>query len=334
MGNQVWTTIDFDRTGFQSDFARVPWSSDSSAYGWIPVPMLCFNGGDGPTVLLTAGTHGDEYEGQILLRRLVQTLAETQVRGRIIMLPALNRPAVLAGRRTSPLDGGNLNRLFPGKGDAGPSAMIAQYVTEVLFPLSDYAIDLHSGGSSLDYLPVAFAHRGRSAEQSQRLDRLLTSFSAPNTLLTDGRGGGGETTLYACASAHGVAAMTTELGGGPGLSCEGMAIGEAGLRRVLRDLGIAPGLDAPPQEETRHMYMLPPATTIFARTDGLFEPKVRVGQEVHAGEVAGYLHGFEDLTRAPVTLHFETGGIVIFRRFPVLTAAGDALAGLALPVDS
>lgn len=334
MSNQVWTTIDFDRTGFQSDFARVPWSSDSSAYGWIPVPMFCFNGGDGPTVLLTAGTHGDEYEGQILLRRLVQILAETKVRGRIVMLPALNRPAVLAGRRTSPLDGGNLNRLFPGKEDAGPSAMIAQYVTEVLFPLSDYAIDLHSGGSSLDYLPVAFAHRGRSAEQSRRLDRLLASFSAPNTLLTDGRGGGGETTLYACASAHGVAAMTTELGGGAGLSCEGMAIGEAGLRRVLRDLGIAPGLDAPSQEETRLMYMLPPTTTIFARTDGLFEPKVRVGQEVHAGEVAGYLHSFEDVTRAPVALHFETGGIVIFRRFPVLTAAGDALAGLALPVDS
>lgn len=328
MGQQVWTTIDFDKPGFQSDFARVPWSSDSSAYGWIPVPMLCFNGGDGPTLLLTAGTHGDEYEGQILLRRLVQIVAETKVCGRIIILPALNRPAALAGRRTSPMDGGNLNRLFPGRGDAGPTAMIAHYVTEVLFPLADYAIDLHSGGSSLDYLPVAFAHRGRTAEQSARLDRLLASFSAPHTLLTDGRGGGGDTTLYACAAAHGVAAMTTELGGGSGLSSEGLAIGEAGLRRVLRDL------DAPSQEETRHMRMLPPATTIFAKSDGLFEPKVRVGQEVCAGQIAGYLHGFQDFAHAPSALHFETGGIVIFRRFPVLTAAGDALAGLALPVAS
>ncbi len=332
MGNQVWTTIDFDKPGFQSDFARVPWSSDSSAYGWIPVPLLCFNGGDGPTLLLTAGTHGDEYEGQIVLRRLVRILAETEIRGRVIMMPALNRPAVLAGRRTSPVDGGNLNRLFPGKGDAGPTAMIAQYVTEVLFPLADYVIDLHSGGSSLDYLPVAFAHRGRTAEQSARLDSLLAGFAASNTVLTDGRGGGGETTLYACAAAHGIAAITTELGGGPGLSPGGVAIAEAGLRRVLRNLGIAPDLDAPKPDIVRQLRMLPPATTIYAKADGLFEPCVQVGQEVCAGDIAGHLHGFDDVTSPPSTLRFEAGGIVIFRRFPVLTSAGDALAGLAQEV--
>ncbi|MCP1200531.1 succinylglutamate desuccinylase/aspartoacylase family protein [Notoacmeibacter sp. MSK16QG-6] len=332
MSSQVWTSIDFEKPGFQADFARVPNSSNTSAYGWLPVPMLCFNGGEGPTLLLTAGTHGDEYEGQIALRRLIRTLADTELRGRVIVLPALNQPAVIAGRRNSPLDGGNLNRLFPGSDDAGPTAMIAQYITEVLFPLTDYAIDLHSGGSSLDYLPVAFAHRGRTAEQSARLDRLLECFAAPNTVLTDGRGGGGTTTLYASANAHGIAAMTTELGGGPGLSPAGVTLGEAGVRRVLRDLRIAPGLDAPDPQRTRHLRMLPPVMTVYASANGLFEPCVKVGQEVQAGEIAGHLHGFDDVTRPSETLRFQSGGIVIFRRFPVLTAPGDALAGLAAPV--
>jgi N-alpha-acetyl-L-2,4-diaminobutyrate deacetylase len=32
------------------------------------------------------------------------------VTGRVIILPSLNHPAFVAGRRTSPIDAGNLNR--------------------------------------------------------------------------------------------------------------------------------------------------------------------------------------------------------------------------------
>ena len=128
-GSRVWTAIDFDADGVQSDFARVPYSSDSSAYGWIPVPMLCIKGGAGPTALLTAGTHGDEYEGQIALLALARELAGMRITGRVIILPALNQPAVAAGRRNSPLDGGNLNRLFPGNPEGGPTAMIAHWTS-------------------------------------------------------------------------------------------------------------------------------------------------------------------------------------------------------------
>jgi predicted deacylase len=332
MTGQVWTTIDFDKRGIQSDFARVPNSTDSSAYGWVPVPMLCFNGGEGPTVLLTAGTHGDEYEGQIVLRRLARELADTRLRGRVIMLPALNQPAVVAGRRNSPLDGGNLNRVFPGNPRGTVTEQIAHFVEKTLFPLGVYVIDLHSGGSSLDYLPVAFAHRGRNQEQAQRIEALLEHFAAPNTVLTDGRGGGGDTTLYASAAAHGLAALTTELGGGTDLSQRGAAIGEAGVRRVLRHLGVAPELEAPEPESRRELRMLPPETTVYALEDGLFEPLIEVGQVVQAGDVAGYMHQIGSPLTSPAELRVNADGIVIYRRFPVLSKAGDALIGLAAPI--
>lgn len=329
MTSPVWSTIDFEKRGVQSDYARVPYSSDSSAYGWIPVPMICFNGGDGPTVLLTAGTHGDEYEGQIALRRIARDLARSEVRGRVIILPELNRPAVVAARRNSPLDAGNLNRLFPGATGGGPTAMIAHYVAEVLFPLADYVLDLHSGGSSLDYLPVAFAHRGRTPEQEQRIRDLLDCFAAPNSILTDGRGGGGATTLYASAAAHGLAALTTELGGGPGLSQAGTAMAEAGVRRVLRRFGIAPTMNALASEPTRTLTMLPPEASIYATGDGLFEPVVEVGTRVRANQLAGYLHPLSQPLADPVAMRFKAEGIVIYRRFPAMTALGDALYGLA-----
>lgn len=333
MKSQVWTTIDFERRGVQIDYARVPFSSDTSAYGWIPVPMVCINGGEGPTVLLAAGTHGDEYEGQIALRRIATALLKTEVKGRVIIMPELNRPAVIAGRRNSPLDSGNLNRLFPGTAIGGPTAMIAHYLTTVLFPLADYVLDLHSGGSSLDYMPVSFAHRGRTPEQEARIAALLDCFAAPGTILTDGRGGGGATTLYASAVAHGLAALTTELGGGPGLSQGGIMLAEAGIRRVLRDFGVAPDLAAPDKPTTRMLRMLPPETSIYAVSDGLFEPLKQVGSTVNKGDLAGYLHHVGSPLGKPTELCFAADGIVVYRRFPALTAAGDALYGLCVPVE-
>ncbi len=181
-------------------------------------------------------------------------------------------------------------------------------------------------------MPVAFAHRGRSPEQEKRIAALLDCFGAPNTILTDGRGGGGATTLYASAAAYGLAALTTELGGGPGLSQGGTMLAEAGIRRVLRYFGVAPELSAPEKPPTRMLRMLPPETSIHAVSDGLFEPLQQVGSTVRKGDLAGYLHPVGSLLGDPAELRFAADGIVVYRRFPTLSAAGDALYGLCAPV--
>ncbi|NGO53889.1 succinylglutamate desuccinylase/aspartoacylase family protein [Allomesorhizobium camelthorni] len=333
MRSQVWTTIDFDAIGVQSDFARVPYSSNTSAYGWIPVPMICFNGGDGPTALLTAGTHGDEYEGQIALRRIARTLSQSEVKGRVIILPALNQPAVVAGRRNSPLDAGNLNRQFPGTPQGGPTGMIAHYIATELFPIVDISIDLHSGGSSLDYLHVALAHRGRTDAQEQKIHDLLNIFGAGHSIRTDGSGGGGATTLYAAAVEHGLAAITTELGGGPGLSAAGTDLAEHGVRRVLKHYGIAPGLDAPEAALTKMVDSIPPSRSLYAPCHGLFEPLAKVGDRVKAGQPACLVHRLDDPLAEPIELTFMADGIVKYRRFPTLTAPGDALYGQVYELD-
>jgi len=117
--------IDLDRDGKQTGFLRLPYSVHRSAYGWIPIPIASIGNGKGPRILLMAGNHGDEYEGQVALGRLIRTLEPAEIHGRIIILPSANFPAAMAGSRTSPLDGGNLNRLFPGDPSGGPTAQIA-----------------------------------------------------------------------------------------------------------------------------------------------------------------------------------------------------------------
>src|SRR5437870_5820916 len=100
--SRLTAEIDFDRDGKQHGFIRLPYSVHRSAYGWIPIPVACVKNGDGPRVLLMAGNHGDEYEGQVALGKLIRSLGAEEVRGRMIILPSANYPAAMAGLRTSP----------------------------------------------------------------------------------------------------------------------------------------------------------------------------------------------------------------------------------------
>jgi predicted deacylase len=322
--------MDFERDGKHADLLHVPHSVDFSAYGTVAIPIVCIRNGDGPTALLTAGNHGDEYEGQVALLRLARALDPRDIRGRVILIPALNFPAVQAGRRASPLDEGNLNRLFPGDANGGPTAMLAHYISTVLFGLCDLVIDLHSGGRSLDYAHCALAQHGRDDAQRAEVEALLQVFGAPYSILTSGQGGGGATTLYAAAAQRGLPALTTELGKGATLDPVGLHRAEQGVRRVLRHYGIAPTLDCEPAPATRLLRSLGPRSGIHAPRDGLFEPLAEAGQEVKAGELAGYLHSYDDPLRDADALYFSADGVVSCRRFPTLARRGDCLYHLAI----
>ena len=78
---QINSTVDLDREGKQIGALHVPHSVTRSAYGVLPIPVGVIRNGPGPQVLLSAGNHGDEYEGQVVLTRLIQTLQTEQIRG-------------------------------------------------------------------------------------------------------------------------------------------------------------------------------------------------------------------------------------------------------------
>ena len=213
-GTRLSTRIEFDRDGKQCDHLRLPHSVHRSAYGWLPVPLACIKNGDGPTVLLTSGVHGDEYEGQVTLTRLISALDPADVTGRIIIFPMANYPAAKAGLRTSPIDELNLNRVFPGKHDGRPTEMLAHYIDTELTPRADYMLDLHSGGSSLMYLPsLVLRDSAMPADLQAKIIELGRVFGAPYGFLFPAIRGVGGTNMRA-AIARGVVAFGTEMGGG------------------------------------------------------------------------------------------------------------------------
>lgn len=325
---RIWTPLDFGRDGKHADYLRLPISTDGSAYGWVPIPVVCIRNGDGPTALLIAGSHGDEYEGQIALRELARLIEPSGLRGRVIILPALNSPAMRAGRRVSPLDEGNLNRAYPGRATGTATEMIADYVTGTLLPMADLVVDLHSGGRSLDYIPCALIRPSADAGRRELMFDLMKVFGAPVGYVSDGRGGGGDTTLSAAAEKLGVPVITTELGGGATLRASGKSLANEGVRRLLRKIGIRPDDTVPEPPATRLMEVPGRDYFLYAGIDGLFEPLVEIGEDVEKGRQAGLIHPFGDPTAAPHPVYFEAGGMVACRRFPTLTAHGDCLFGL------
>lgn len=127
-------TFDLDTPGLSTGYLVVPEGADCEA---LSLPVFSHNKGEGPRLLITGGCHGNELEGPLVARRLIEWLPETQTCGRIIILPELNPPAVKAWGRNTPIDGLNLNRAFPGRADGSVTERIADAVARILVPMAD-----------------------------------------------------------------------------------------------------------------------------------------------------------------------------------------------------
>jgi uncharacterized protein len=325
----IATDVDFERTGFQTGTLRLPWSHDRSAYGHIPIPIAVHNAGagSGPTVLLTGGNHGDEYEGPVALMKLLQRLPSMTLRGRLIVIPGLNFPAFVNGTRTSPIDGGNLNRVFPGARNGQPTAMIAHYVETELLPRADIVIDLHAGGASFDHAPTLLASPPADHERRERYLDLVRAFGAPNTMIMDLLGE--DRTFAAAAERHGKLFLCGEFGGHAGCDAANLAIVESGLRRVLHRLGMTPEEQPAPAGETRFLRVEGARHYVYSPLAGVFEPAFALGDRVREGQIAGRLFDPHQPWRAPLEIRFRADGVAMCVRTFARVEPGDCLALLA-----
>ena len=307
----VRADIDLDAPGKRFGHIRVPHSTHESAYGWIAIPIAVIRGGPGPDVLLTAGNHGDEYEGQITLLKLMRELEASAVRGRVIIIPCLNLPAASVGRRTSPIDGGNLNRLFPGAAEGTVTEQIAYFIDTVLLPMTQISLDIHSGGSSLEYLPCAFARVPEDPDARLCQRDALLAFGAPITMLVDKPQS--NRTLSAAALAHGHLHVSTEIGGSGTTRPQTQAMADGCVRRLLAHVGVM-AQTLPAASTTRMMRVTGPSHYVYTPVRGLFEPEFSLGDVVHCGQLAGHVHFPEEPQRVPRALMFEDAGVVVCRR--------------------
>ena len=117
-------SIDRKAPGKRIGFLDLIHSDPRHAHAVIPVPIAVIVGGDGPTVLVTGGVHGDEYAGIGAARRLIAMVEPAAAR-------AFGLPITLAGVGQEVMAGDVAARLYP-MGDSSQPPQVLTFTRDAV----------------------------------------------------------------------------------------------------------------------------------------------------------------------------------------------------------
>jgi predicted deacylase len=248
----------------------------------IALPVTTITGAEpGPTLALIAGNHGYEYPPILALQRLRGQIDETSLAGTVIMVHVANMPSFL-GRTVyfSPLDGKNLNRVYPGKPDGTPSERIAFAVTKQVIERADYVLDLHCGDGNESLRPYVYQAITADERMNAEVARLALAFGIDHILIDRNRPTDPAASLYCSTTAitRGKPAIVIEAGQLGQTDDESVECVVAGVRGVMRELKMT--ADGPPPL-TKPVY-LDPSVVLTSPETGLIYPLVERDQKVEA----------------------------------------------------
>lgn len=289
------------------------------------LPILSVAGAsDGPTLLVLAGVHGDEYEGIVAIPRLFEGIQPGDLRGRLLMLPVCNVPAYESARRSSPVDGLNLARVFPGQRDGSITEQIAYWICEKMLRQADFMIDLHTGGIAYE-LPLLTGYVHDEGAYGQASLGLARAFGAPVLWghplpLPPGRS-------LTAAYDLGVPCAYTEAPGGSGIDPHVADRFLTGLFNVMKHLGMLQGEQAR-QPLTHHLVGHGDLDSVIETpVAGLFQREAALLDEVEAGQRLGVIQDESGGVLAEIIAK-QAGVLIMLRGLPRVQA-GDGIAHLA-----
>jgi len=276
----------------------------------LELPVIVVRGArDGKTLVVTAGVHGDEYEGVRTIFDIAGELDPDAMAGDLLCVPVSNPPSFWAGTRASPVDGKNLARVFPGSVDGTISEQIAFCLGREAIAKADLYLDLHSAGVKIE-MPTLIGYdsqdpRGRAAALAFGAPILWGSpYDAPGRTVS-------------LAKDLNIPALYTEARGAGRIDAGDLAIYRRGVFNLMRHLGMLAGTpDVLPIE-----WDLEGGGdidgSISGSSRGFLIPRVRLLDRVRRGDELGIvvdLHG-RPLERAAAD---RDGVIVLIHAFPVV----------------
>lgn len=287
-----------------------------SAAASTRLPVLLVRGRrPGKRLVVTAAVHGDEYEGVRTIFEVYHRLDPAEMSGDFLSVPVSNPPAFWNGTRTSPLDDGNLARVFPGSLDAGPTSAIAYNMGPSIIAHADLYIDLHSAGVSW-LMPTMVGYDAGDARSREAAQAFGTKVLWGHPGMTSGR-------TITFADQQGIPWLYTEAHGAGRIDPGDLATFVEGVFNLMRHLDILSGtIHKTPVEW--HLYGNGDIDKGLAASQrGFVVTEVNLLQKVHAGDTLGRLCDLLGQTietyRAPAE-----GVLGMIRAFPVVEP-GDPL---------
>src|SRR5215471_18696107 len=289
----------------------------------LDIPVVELTGAaDGPRLTVLAGVHGCEYAPMAAVRRWTKALAGRELRGSVRAVPVLNLPAFRA--RTPflvPDDGKNLNRCFPGDPDGTLADRLAHAAFTQLIQGSDALVDVHAGDMVEALEPFALYDKGPA---EARALELATAYGLGYVIRQEpgpDRAVGGTTST--AAAEIGIPAIIAEAGGCGLVEEAAVAAHVRGLDQVLALLGMA-GDPAPDSGAPVHLGRF---LWLCAAGEGWWEPAVRPGQRVAAGQVLGTVSSL-DGAHVLQSVTAPAPGVPMFITSSPAVAADGLLLGL------
>ena len=324
------------------------------------LPVIVAQGrAPGPCIWLTAGIHGNEHSGPIVLYQLLTQELVDQLRGTIVAIPALNPAGLRTEKRVPYHDTSDPNRLWPdGKPPknpdpekAPPSPLEKAYARlfEEINASADYLIDFHNTWPHS--IPFAFrdrvlyrADQNESQNQAEakllavKLDEMLRAFG--HTIINEYPSEKyidldlHRSTSGAALLVGRIPAFTVELGTGlmPNLHITQAAV--RGTRNVMRWAGMLEGEMEPiegikvvdpgyPVHRSGALRVTQPCVAIHW---------VRSGDLVQAGD---HLADLVDIWGRPLgTVKAEEAGVVLSPSYGIYYHPGETVVYLAVRDES
>jgi uncharacterized protein len=291
------------------------------------VPVIIAEGTqDGPTVWVNGCVHGDEYGGAAAILRFFSGLDLDQLRGAVIGVPVSNPPAFIARSRFTPIDGANLNRIFPGSSTGSYSHQLAAKLTEALVRNADYLLDLHSGGIGAQ-VPFYAVYMDDGSPPVAETKALAKKLGCKVLWRSEGEAELGGTFAAQAIRAN-IPAVIVEVGGGT-VTSQHLEDYATAINNFLIALEMLPGTPAVQDQYT----VVSEGVFLFNHHGGMFVPTCEIGDIVSEGDVLGRVvdsHGkIVEEIRCPSDEAF-----IAALRLPYFPISAGEIVGEAIPVES
>ena len=253
------------------------------------IPVSVIRGrSPGPVLALLAGVHGYEYPGITALQRLRKSVRAADLSGTLILVHIANPPSFY-GRTiySSPADGKNLNRVFPGKKDGTLSERIADSITRNVIEQADFLVDLHAGDGNEVLRPYVYMPVTGNAELDAASRGMALAFGLDHIVIDEAPLLPKDASVYTDQTAltRGIPAITTETGQLGSNDQYWVGLAERGITNLMRHLGMIEGA----AEVNAGVVWLTGYEVIRSPATGIFQTSVRDGYAVAENSLLGQL---------------------------------------------
>ena len=264
---------------------EVPAAADAA----LSIPVAVVHGATpGPVLSVVAGSHGTEYASIIAVEQLITRLDPAAVSGTVILVPLINVPSfVQKVPHLNPVDGKNMNRMYPGRMDGTQTDRASFLITRHVVEPADHLIDMHGGDFDESLRPYSYWNKTGNARQDAISREMVLAFGLDHIIISADRPKDPNASRYLenTASTRGKPSITVEAGHAGTVEPDDVAKLVNGTLSVMRHLKMLPGVALTVQSPV----WFDPLVSVTSEVTGVFYPAVERGTYVEKGMLLGHV---------------------------------------------